>query len=162
MERLPASISFGNCPNCTGLQLAIQNSGAIHHLSPCLFHNCSVKGKPHCPSEPVNGSSPGMLCSWLVWERQITFICLENFHSGIFRALSVSAVTPNSFWGSTVLLDAAPLTHFCTKWNIVSFHGPGTFSICGTPTAVQSHKQGCFVQLCGLCPPRPKECHLFT
>lgn len=97
IENLTAVISLGNCPDLTGLWLAIQNSNVIHHLSQCLFHSCALKGKPRCSSELVDESSTEIFYCWLVGRGQIFFHLLENCHSNFLVANLCVRSTPNSF-----------------------------------------------------------------
>lgn len=119
VEKLTTLISFGNGPDETGLWLAIQNSSVTCNSSPTLvfISQLLMEGKTALLSELVSGSSPEILYSWLVWGRQIVFICFEHFHTDIFLLpFSVLDLTPNSLLRSIVVLPTAVLlAHFCRK-----------------------------------------------
>lgn len=86
VEKLTTLISLGNCPDETGLWLAIQNSSVTCNSSSTFvfISQLLMEGKTALLSELVSASSPEILHSQLVWRRQIVFVCFENFHTDIF------------------------------------------------------------------------------
>lgn len=112
VEKLTTLISLGNCPDETGLWLAIQNSSVTcHSLSTLVFISLLLmEGKTALLRELVSGNSSEILYSWLVWGRQIVFICFENFHTDIFLLpFSLLDLTPKSYLRSIVVRPTAAL-----------------------------------------------------